>query len=1049
MSDAHFLSSWLQTKHQKLINLKNYLISKPECNKCLINLLEVVLSIPSFEIVDPYEQILIQSLRLELEQYLRRQNGIKEINGITNDSIKFNSSYRLQFEYSIIVSNFENSKLDLNSRYYYFRIISSNDPNAVMNEDFPKTVVVPHLVKQKNFLKRKERFLNKSCHNFLKLELELTSVTMLTNENNNIVEEIVEDIDSEKRMFVVPLEDLGDLTYCYFNNDPENDIILCLNSSEFIRQICPQYMGSESGFTLLFLDKKISAVSQDHINSVSQKDAEMSLFETFSRNSLHNVASSTYIASNPDTNMSSLLASSITKKRHYSEVDESLTSCISSEINGKSICEDNNTTNSATEISTPPVGLHRLLDLSVCNNEKNDELPREEVCIHNAQRRSFPRVKWTNEMVREEALKYNSRVEFCKANNTAYQAALKRGIIDEVCQHMEVRRMQWTDELLRDEALKYNSRSEFHKASASAYTAAARRGIIDELCQHMANPLMQTKWTDELLREEALKYNSRTEFSKANASAYIVALKRGIIDEVCQHMEVYRKQVKWTEELLRDEALKYNSRSEFGKANGTAYHAAHSQGIIDEVCQHMEIRRMEWTDEMLREEALKYNSRTEFSKANASAYTIARKRGIIDEVCQHMTPSVKTKWTDEMINEEALKYNSRSEFCKVNNYVYQTALKRGIIDEVCQHMAPLLMKSKWTDEMLREEALKYNSRTAFCKANASAYTIAHRRGIIDEVCQHMVLDLVKSKWTDELLREEALKYNSRTEFGKANNTAYQTALKRGIIDEVCQHMAPQNQLKSTDELLREEALKYNSRSEFGKGNCTAYQTALKRGIIDEVCQHMEVYRKQVKWTDELLREEALKYNSRIEFCKASASAYTIAHRRGIIDELCQHMVLDLVKSKWTDELLREEALKYNSRTEFGKANNTAYQTALKRGIIDEVCQHMAPQNQLKSTDELLREEALKYNSRSEFGKGNCTAYQTALKRGIIDEVCQHMEVYRKQVKWTDELLREEALKYNSRIEFCKASASAYTIAHKRGIIDEVCQHMEVGRKRVK
>ena len=127
MSDAHFLSNWLQTKHHKLVNLKNYLISKPECNKYLINLLEVVLSIPSFEITDSYEQILIQSLRLELEQYLRRPTGIKEINGITNDSTKFDDNCRVQFEYTIVVSNFENNKLDLNSRYY-FRTILSNDP---------------------------------------------------------------------------------------------------------------------------------------------------------------------------------------------------------------------------------------------------------------------------------------------------------------------------------------------------------------------------------------------------------------------------------------------------------------------------------------------------------------------------------------------------------------------------------------------------------------------------------------------------------------------------------------------------------------------------------------------------------------------------------------------------------------------------------------------------------------------------------------------------------------------------------------------------------
>ena len=63
------------------------------------------------------------------------------------------------------------------------------------------------------------------------------------------------------------------------------------------------------------------------------------------------------------------------------------------------------------------------------------------------------------------------------------------------------------------------------------------------MCQHMVH-IKQSKWTDEKLREEALKYNSRAEFRNASSSAYQTALRRGIIDEVCQHMAVSRKKVK-------------------------------------------------------------------------------------------------------------------------------------------------------------------------------------------------------------------------------------------------------------------------------------------------------------------------------------------------------------------------------------------------------------------------------------------------------------------------------------------------------------------------
>lgn len=41
-------------------------------------------------------------------------------------------------------------------------------------------------------------------------------------------------------------------------------------------------------------------------------------------------------------------------------------------------------------------------------------------------------------MIREEALKYNTRTEF-KNNSGGYKAAKRRGILDDVCSHMKKR----------------------------------------------------------------------------------------------------------------------------------------------------------------------------------------------------------------------------------------------------------------------------------------------------------------------------------------------------------------------------------------------------------------------------------------------------------------------------------------------------------------------------------------------------------------------------------------------------------------------------------
>ena len=47
--------------------------------------------------------------------------------------------------------------------------------------------------------------------------------------------------------------------------------------------------------------------------------------------------------------------------------------------------------------------------------------------------------------------------------------------------------------------------------------------------------------------------------------------------------------------------------------------------------------------------------------------------------------------------------------------------------------------------------------------------------------------------------------------------------------------------------------------------------------------------KHIKWTMEVLKFEALKYTSRVEFQKANKSAYNSACRQSLLDEICKHM----------------------------------------------------------------------------------------------------------------------------------------------------------------
>ena len=72
-----------------------------------------------------------------------------------------------------------------------------------------------------------------------------------------------------------------------------------------------------------------------------------------------------------------------------------------------------------------------------------------------------------------------------KYNANAYNAAVRRGILDSICDHMIILKVKWVVETLKKEALKYNSRSSFQKGSYGAYQSARKRGILDEICDHM------------------------------------------------------------------------------------------------------------------------------------------------------------------------------------------------------------------------------------------------------------------------------------------------------------------------------------------------------------------------------------------------------------------------------------------------------------------------------------------------------------------------------------------------------------------------------------
>lgn len=597
----------------------------------------------------------------------------------------------------------------------------------------------------------------------------------------------------------------------------------------------------------------------------------------------------------------------------------------------------------------------------------------------------------------------------------------------------------------------------------------------------------RVKWTDDMIASEAKKYSTRTEFAKKGYGAYSAATRRDILDHVCEHMPK-NIWIKWTFDTLKSEALKYGTRNEFQKNSESAYQTAFQKGILDQICEHMTYVSYPWTDEELQREALKYDNQRDFFNGSPKAYWTAKFRKKIGDICKHMTPLWEKRWNEDTLTEEARKYKTRSEFMKNNGGAYLAATRSGILDKVCSHMTSVL-HADYTLEELQKEALKYNFKRDFIVNSRNYYYAAQRRGILNQICSHMSTN-PPSKGEINLLEEIKKVYPKAcsARFKKINipNKSYIKTLEidiylselhKGIEFDGKYWHSVEGLKRSHPTWPEEDLLNYHIiKDEYFKSKgidilhikeedwIKDKESCIKRCLV--FLNNGKVRR--TKWTPEKCKVLAAKFQTRSKFQEEYRQAYKAAKRFGILDEICSHMMRghSLVRgenhfsSKYTDQEIFDEIKKYKTKSEVYKNNHSLYRTAISRGLWEAATSHMPKHIEqtgenhpnYKWTKEKLIKEAKKYRTRSEFQKNSGSAYVAAYNKDIVDEICSHMP---KRVdksgenspfyKLTDEEVREEAQKYEYKIDFLRNSSGPYQVAYKRGILDDICKHMKLSK----
>jgi glutaredoxin-related protein len=138
------------------------------------------------------------------------------------------------------------------------------------------------------------------------------------------------------------------------------------------------------------------------------------------------------------------------------------------------------------------------------------------------------------------------------------------------------------------------------------------------------------------------------------------------------------------------------------------------------------------------------------------------------------------------------------------------------------------------------------------------------------------------KYTDDDIRQEASKYNSLSDF-QNNSSLYQLARKRGMLDGLFPIKYPK---KHSDDEIRQEASKYNSVSEFMKGSPNLFWSGYRRKMLDDLFpDRQRGGTRPFVYSDDDIRQEALKYNSQNEFMKGSPKLFYAAMNRKMLDDL--------------------------------------------------------------------------------------------------------------------------------------------------------------------
>lgn len=291
---------------------------------------------------------------------------------------------------------------------------------------------------------------------------------------------------------------------------------------------------------------------------------------------------------------------------------------------------------------------------------------------------------------------------------------------------------------------------------------------------------------------------------------------------------------------------------------------------------------------------------------------------------------------------------------------------------------------KWTKEKCREEALKYETRSDFRKNSIVASLVASKNNWMNDICSHMkMLKHHEDYWTKDKCGELALLCKSRTEFHENYRAAFNSSIKNDWISDICSHMLPTNIKKRCiyayefDDNSAYIGLTYDIKNRHSR-HLSNVKSPIKIQIdkninfkLKKLTKHIKIKNAKVK--EKYYLEKYKKYGWKILNIAKTGSVGGIT-------------------IKWTKENCRKKALLCKTKTEFYKKYTSASSSALKNGWIDEICSHMKhptkPRGYWNNYENCLN-EAIKQGTRNKFRKSS-GSFNSSIRNNWKDKIYSYM-----------------------------------------------------------